>query len=150
MIAVARGKLFSPIKIGLTIAPPITGTAAEVATNWAARAVAYGISQKIADKQAMLLTKSITGLTYAEMRSKELGINKTSDALKQQSLVTSGKVAAIEQVVDQKENKMAMLVGTTAREPDLSHALLEGRPMPIDEALAHIKRWGCKHSIKVL
>lgn len=43
---------------------------------------------------------------------------------------------------------MAMMLSTTADEPDDEHALLEGEVLPKEEVLAHLQRFGCRHTYK--
>lgn len=76
---------------------------------------------------------------------------KVSDARARQSLEQGLRLGILES--DRKEYKgeevVARLLATTAEEPDLDHALLEGVWRPLDEVLEDLARPGCQHDYEV-
>lgn len=67
-----------------------------------------------------------------------------------QVYVTDQRRQASDYQQEHHRHREARLLSTTADEPDLEHALIEGTNMREDKVLAHLQRFGCKHSYEVI
>lgn len=81
--------------------------------------------------------------------------NRNINRLSRESMLESNRRIFLErqrQLYSQKSGKPieAMMLSTTAAEPDLEHALLEGKVMPLDKVLSHLQRFGCQHAYKII
>lgn len=74
-----------------------------------------------------------------------------SQSLAKMSLEQGLRLGILESDRQEFEGKevVARLLSTTANEPDLDHALLEGVWRPLDEVLADLARPGCQHDYEI-
>ena len=121
-------------------------------------AESLGVSKRNANAQKILLERSLRRIEADVADAVERGVfNETRGAAHAEKLSRESTFESFRQVlITQREDDIrgkqgkAMMLSTTADEPDFEHALLEGEEMAESELLKHLERFGCQHSIAIL
>jgi hypothetical protein len=58
--------------------------------------------------------------------------------------------AALDEEIGAGGEQFARILSTGAEEPDLAHALLEGKILPLTRVLEELSRFGCQHTYEIM
>lgn len=117
------------------------------------------IDNHILVRQRRLLVRSVIAIEERWKLAVENGTatkamaKRNIDRLSKDSITESYRQAYLTHQLEHAHDTtvstpMAMMLSTTADEPDDEHALLEGEVLPKEEVLAHLQRFGCRHTYK--
>jgi len=123
-----------------------------------ATAESFGVSKRNANAQKILLERSLRRIRAEVDDAVERGVfsrtrgDAHAEKLSRESTLESFRQVVITQREDDTRGKKgrAIMLSTSADEPDFEHALLEGEEMDEKELLKHLERFGCQHSIAIL